>query len=323
MGALDAIRVNYVDDVEEQAARKRAFVEDLKTRNIAEQTAAANEQHYEVPTEYYDICLGTRKKYSSCYWPKGVTTLEEAEDEAFRRTCDNAGVKDGMKVLDLGCGWGSLTLWLAEHYPSCTIHSVSNSQTQKEYIDGQCKAKGFGNVTVFTADINDFEAPGGYDRVMSIEMFEHMKNYEKLMGKVADWLVPGGALFVHIFVHKEAQFHFVDTGSASTWMSRHFFSGGTMPSDDLLHFFTDRLALKKQWRWNGEHYAKTLNAWLERVDANPAAAKAALAKAYGTDNITKYFVYHRLFFIASAELFAIRGGNEFYVSHYLFEKPHM
>eukprot|EP00730_Choanoeca_flexa_P011532 TRINITY_DN27009_c0_g1_i1.p1 TRINITY_DN27009_c0_g1~~TRINITY_DN27009_c0_g1_i1.p1 ORF type:complete len:353 (+),score=100.17 TRINITY_DN27009_c0_g1_i1:122-1180(+) len=322
IGIRETIRKYSLEDVEALQKQQSAFVEDLKQRGIAEQTKAANEQHYEIPTRYYDLSLGKRKKYSSCYWAEGTTTLEEAEDEAFRRTCMHAGIEDGMKVLDLGCGWGSLTLWLAEHYKKCTIHSISNSRTQKEYIDNKCKELGYTNVTVFTADINEFEAEGGYDRVMSIEMFEHMKNYQKLMGRVASWLKTGGKLFVHIFTHCRAAYHFSDDEKASNWMARNFFSGGTMPSVDLLHYFTDDLSLQNQWMWNGSHYAKTLNAWLKRTDDNAVEAKKALAEAYGKENLTKYFVYHRLFFIACAELFDINGGNEYFVTHYLFEKKH-
>jgi len=319
----DTIRQNAPESIEELQARKQAFVADLKTRAIAEQTGAANEQHYEIPTRYYDLSLGPRKKYSSCLWSDGVTTLAEAEDAAFEETCRHARITDGLRILDLGCGWGSLTLWLAEHYPKATIHSISNSRTQKQYIDDQCRAKGYKNVTVFTSDINDFEAEGNYDRVMSIEMFEHMKNYEKLMNKITNWLKPGGFLFVHIFTHREAAYHFVsDEAKASNWMANYFFSGGTMPSMDLLHFFTGPLGLKEQWTWNGGHYAKTLNAWLALTDENATEAKEALREAYGKDcDITKYFVYHRLFFIACAELFDLNNGNEYFVTHYLFEKP--
>ncbi|KAL1921235.1 uncharacterized protein VTP21DRAFT_10951 [Calcarisporiella thermophila] len=306
---------------EKQIAEKMAYVERLRERPIAEHTDKANEQHYEVSTEFMKLSLGERMKYSCCYFPKGVTSLNEAENLMLDLYCQRAQVEDGMSILDLGCGWGSLCLYLCEKFPKANITALSNSSTQRQYIENEARQRGFKNLKVITADVktHDFDIKEQFDRVISIEMFEHMKNYDFLLQKTSTWIRPGGLLFVHIFCHKQNPYDFIESDG---WMSRYFFTGGTMPSADLLLFFSQpSLQFRRYWYLSGEHYAKTSEAWLRNMDARKREMIPYLEETYGKGNAAEiWFQRWRVFYIAVAEMFAYEGGNEWGVAHYLFEK---
>jgi cyclopropane-fatty-acyl-phospholipid synthase len=309
----------HADDLEKSSLNLTAFIEAMKKAEIAPLPELANEQHYEVPAEFFGLVMGDHRKYSSCYWTDDTQSLVQAEAEALRQTCLHAEIEDGMDVLDLGCGWGSLSLWIAAHYPACRVVSVSNSNSQREYIVTQAKQRNLDNITVITCDMNDFDTELRFDRIVSVEMFEHMRNYAELYRRISTWLREQGKFFKHIFCHRSCVYEFVDQGP-SDWMSRHFFSGGIMPSDDLPLRFQQDLQLLNQWRWNGRHYEKTANAWLENMDANKAEVMKVMSSTYGREDAGKWFMRWRIFFMACAELFAHDDGQEWYVSHYLFER---
>ncbi len=297
-----------------------AYVEDLRRRPIAENTRAANEQHYEVPTEFYQLCLGPRLKYSGCLYPTGAETLAQAEEAMLALYAERAQLADGQSILELGCGWGSLTLFMAERFPAARITAVSNSATQRQHIERAAAARGLSNVRVITCDMNTFAAEAGaFDRVMSIEMFEHMKNYERLLANVSSWLKPDGKLFVHIFTHHKFAYHFEPQGP-SDWMARYFFTGGQMPSHDLLAHFQENLRLAADWKVNGVHYQRTAEHWLDNMDRNQTRIMEIFAATYGPGAATKWWAYWRVFYMSCAELWGYRAGHEWLVSHYLFEK---
>lgn len=303
-----------------QSEALSAFVEELKRSPIAIKTSDANEQHYEVPTEFFQLVLGPRMKYSSGYWPSDTTSFAESEAAMLALTCQRAALADSLDILELGCGWGSLTLWMAENYPNARVTGVSNSATQKLHIEAEAARRGLSNIRILTADMNVFEAgDSAFDRVVSVEMFEHMKNYQLLMAKVARWLRPGGKLFVHIFTHREFAYHF-EGKDPSDWITRYFFEGGTMPSDDLLLYFQEDLTIENHWRVSGTHYQRTSEAWLENMDAHEPAITPILERTYGKDQTAKWRAYWRVFFLSCAELWGFRGGNEWLVSHYRFTK---
>ena len=295
------------------------FIEQASQSPIAVATCEANEQHYEVPAQFFQAVLGHRLKYSSCYWPKGVETLDAAEDAALKETCTHAGIEDGMAILELGCGWGSLSLWMAENYPGCQITSVSNSNSQREFIESRAQDQGLQNLNIITADVTSFEPDRRFDRIVSVEMFEHMRNHRELMNRIAGWLSPCGRLFVHIFCHRSTPYLF-ETDGEQNWMGRYFFTGGMMPSEDLLPRCGSSLRLTKLWRWNGIHYARTCRAWLNRQDSAADGLLPTFAATYGSGVAECWHNRWRLFFMACEELFAFRGGEEWFVSHYLFEK---
>lgn len=306
-------------DCEQAQSSLVQFVQAMAQAEIAPLPEKANAQHYEVPADFYQYCLGSNRKYSSCFWLPETRTLDEAEQLALTQTCAHAQLHDGQHILELGCGWGSLTLWMASHYPQAQITGVSNSASQREYIMGQAKARGLSNIHILTADMNVFDTEQTYDRIVSVEMFEHMRNYQVLYGKVARWLKPGGLFFKHIFVHRYTPYAF-DVKAEDDWMSQYFFSGGMMPSDDLPLYFQDDLKLVDKWRWDGTHYEKTANAWLQLMDQNHQALTPVLASIYGQADAEMWRQRWRIFFMACAELFGYNHGQTWWVSHYLFAK---
>jgi cyclopropane-fatty-acyl-phospholipid synthase len=312
-----AIRVNCARRLRTERRggepRQRAFVQQLRRAPIAEQVAKPNEQHYEVPAEFFQLVLGPRLKYSCCYWPAGVETLAAAEEAMLELTCDRAQVADGMELLDLGCGWGSLSFWLAERYPGARILAVSNSRVQRAFIEGEIARRRVGNLDVVTADANVFDTERRFDRVLSVEMLEHMRNYEALLAKIASWLRPDGRLFVHVFAHRRYAYPYT-----SSWMARKFFTAGTMPSHDLFLEFQRDLALTDRWAVSGLEYARTSEAWLEQMNERRDPILEVLGATYGPAEAERWLAYWRIFFMACAELWGYRQGKEWQVSHYLF-----
>lgn len=302
-------------------AQVAAFAARLRTLPIAINTTESKEQHYEVPTAFYQRCLGPRLKYSSCFYETGTETLAQAEERMLALTCERARLADGLDILELGCGWGSLTLWMAEHYPQARITGVSHSRTQREHILAEAARRGLRNVTILTCDMNDLALDASrFDRVVSVEMFEHMKNWPRLMANIARWLRPEGFFFAHVFVHARFAYHF-EVRDDTDWMSRYFFTGGMMPAHALFAQFQDDLQLVSDWKVNGRHYAQTAEHWLQNMDAHRAEIMPLFAQTYGPDQAVKWWAYWRVFYLACAELWWFRQGEEWHVSHYLFRKP--
>ena len=310
------------DDAAAAARQEIRFMEELRHSPIAVLPEKANDQHYEVPAEFFRQVLGPHLKYSSAFWPPGATTLAEAEAAGLRESCLHASLMNGQTILDLGCGWGSLTLWMATHYPNSRITAVSNSRSQRAYIEAQARARGLQNqVRVVTCDMNSFDIdPEQFDRVVSVEMFEHMRNWPDLFARVHRWLRPGGQFFMHVFVNRDTSYVFEDQGPAD-WMSRHFFTGGMMPSDGLPLACQDHLACVGRWRWDGTNYEKTANAWLANMDATREMLWPVIERVYGAADARVWWARWRMFFMACAELFGYEEGRQWWVSHYLFEKP--
>jgi cyclopropane-fatty-acyl-phospholipid synthase len=318
---LDAIRLRAErrgDDPERQQTAKSRLIETLRLSPVAIETDKANEQHYEVPAAFFGHVLGNKMKYSSCYWPSGVETLDGAEEAMLALTAERARLTDGMTVLDLGCGWGAFSLWAAEKYPNVDILAVSNSRLQREFIQQTCKEKGITNLEVLTCDMNRFDTKRRFDRIVSVEMFEHMRNWGNLLAKTAGWLNRDGKLFIHIFTHRTFAYPFEIEGETD-WLGRYFFTGGIMPSDDLPLYFQDDLILDHHWAMNGRHYQKTADAWLRRMDANRASILSVFENQYGGDAMLWYQRW-RIFFMACAELWGFRKGREWLVSHYRFRR---
>ena len=313
MAKMDKEEKNY----EERVKFENDFVKEIKESPIAIHQDDANDQHYEVPADFFRIVLGPHLKYSSCVFKDDSTALTEAEIDMLELYVERSQMKDGLSLLDLGCGWGSVALFMAARFPKSKVTALSNSSTQKDYIDGEAKKKGLTNLTVYTGDVAVFDDENfqeNFDRIISIEMFEHMKNYEKLLKKISTWLNTRGKLFVHIFTHRWKPYHFTDD-----WMAKTYFTGGTMPSHTLLLNFQTDLAVAEQWGMSGSHYARTLDTWLERMDANKDLVKPILVKTYG-DKWQRWWLNWRLFFLVCSETFGIRCGSEWGVSHYLFTK---
>ena len=304
-------------DMEKEHA---AWIEVLKKSPIALVPEKANEQHYEVPPRLFELVLGKRLKYSSGLWPEGVSSLDQSESAMLDLTSERAGLVDGQDVLELGCGWGSLTLYMAQHFPKSKITAVSNSNDQRQFIEERCRQLKLDNVRVITADMNDFNTEGLFDRVVSVEMFEHMRNYEKLLGRVNSWLKEEGKLFVHIFSHQKVAYPFEDKDDAD-WMAREFFSGGQMPSHRLLMSFPEQMKIEKDWRVSGTHYEKTSLAWLQKMDKNKAEVLELFKKTYGEDDARSWYQRWRIFFMSCEVLFGFNRGSEWGVSHYLFGRP--
>ena len=293
----------------------RGWIEELRQSEVAPVPARANDQHYEVPVRFFEAALGPNLKYSAALWAPGTTELAEAEAAMLRLTCERADLQDGQRILELGCGWGSLTLWMAAHFPHARVTAVSNARSQREFILARARDRGLTNVEVVTADMNAFRPVGIFDRVVSVEMFEHMRNWPELVARIHGWLAPFGALFVHVFAHRSFAYPFVDA-SGDDWMARHFFTGGMMPSDDLLPRVRGPFRLEGHWVVPGSHYARTAEAWHARLRANRAAAQAALEAALSPAEAARQVRRWRIFFLSCAELFGFASGAEWFVSHY-------
>ena len=300
------------------ADAKQSLMRVMRASAIAVNAVDANEQHYELPTAFFRLMLGPRLKYSACHWSSANQSLAEAEEEMLRLTSDRAEIADGMNILDLGCGWGSLALWLGTHYPRCRVLAVSNSAVQRMHIEAEAKRLRLSNVTAQTTNMNRFSPAGKFDRIVSVEMFEHMRNHQALLGRIARWLEDDGRLFIHIFCHRKYAYFF-ETDGDNDWMARNFFTGGMMPSADLIPAVADDLSLARQWDVNGRHYQRTLHTWLERLDRNRAQVLAILRQTHGANARRQLFRW-RLFLLACAELFGFNAGREWYVSHYLLHR---
>ena len=307
-----------VSNTEKVSSRKQSWIQQMKESPVALVPEKANEQHYEVPPAFFEKVLGKHLKYSSGYWPDGVNSLDESEESMLELSFKRAQLKDGDSILELGCGWGSLTCYMASKLPNSKITAVSNSKDQKKHILNRCKNQGLGNIEVITADMNDFETENNYDRVVSIEMFEHMRNYKKLLSKISSWLNNEGKLFIHIFTHQSVVYPFENQGEAD-WMAREFFSGGMMPSHDLLLHFQDDLIIEDVWRMSGTHYEKTSLAWVNKMDANKDIVMKIFSETYG-DDAKLWFQRWRIFFMSCEKLFGYDNGSEWGVSHYRFSK---
>lgn len=306
-------------DCEREQAETERFVEWMRGGPIAEETDAANAQHYEVPAEFFELVLGPRRKYSCCYYGAGTSSLADAEERSLALTCEHAELADGQRILELGCGWGSLSLWMAERYPRSEITGVSNSHSQRKFIEGEAERRGLRNLRIVTEDVNRYEPGGRFDRIVSVEMFEHLRNHEEMLKRIARWLERDGKMLMHIFTMRGVPYPFETEGEAN-WMGRYFFTGGIMPSEELPLRFQRDLLCRRQWKWSGEHYQKTAEGWLTNLEWNKPRVLELLEKTYGRDEGRRWFYRWRMFFVAVAELFGYRQGSVWGVTHTLFER---
>ncbi|XP_010261992.1 PREDICTED: (S)-coclaurine N-methyltransferase-like [Nelumbo nucifera] len=313
------LRWGYKPSSQLQLSDLLQFVHSLKEMPIAIKTDLPKSQHYELPTSFFKLVLGKNLKYSCCYFLDKSSTLEDAEKAMLELYCERAQIKDGQSVLDVGCGWGSLSLYIAQKFSSCRITGICNSKTQKAYIEEQCRELKLQNVEIIVADISTFEMEASFDRILSIEMFEHMKNYKALLNKISKWMKEDSLLFVNYFCHKAFAYHFEDKNE-DDWITRYFFTGGTMPAANLLLYFQDDVSVVNHWLVNGNHYARTSEEWLKRMDQNMASIKPIMESTYGKDSAVKWTAYWRTFFISVAELFGYNNGEEWMVALFLFKK---
>ena len=313
---LQRLREQAQEGPDQEWQAMMTFVEEMRQSPIALHTQEANEQHYELPSRFFELVLGPHLKYSCCHFPEGVTELEHAEASMLTLTCERAQLQDGQQILELGCGWGSLSLWMAKHYPNSSILAVSNSRPQREFIESRAQELGLTNLSVQTCDMNDFTTEQHFDRVVSVEMFEHMRNWQSLLERISNWLKPEGKLFIHIFSHRRYAYAFSSEGD-SNWMGRYFFTGGIMPSNDLLLYFQKDLLLEQHWVLSGVHYQRTADAWLQMMDSQKGEILQTFRETYGKD-ADVWFQRWRMFFLATSEVWGFRGGNEWLISHYLF-----
>lgn len=313
------LRDEHAGDIERVDARARLLLGKLRESPIAIETDAANTQHYEVPARLFELCLGPRLKYSSCYYPTGNESLAQAEDAMLRLYAERALLADGQHILELGCGWGSLTLWMAGQYPLARITGVSNSSSQREHIMAQARARGLGNIEILTRDVNTLALDERFDRIVSIEMFEHVRNHARLLQRIAGWLADDGLLFVHIFCHRTLLYPFDDEGEGD-WMARHFFTGGLMPAADTLPQLQDDLVLQRRWLLSGRHYQRSAEHWLQNQDAHREEVLQVLAGTYGDEQAARWSQRWRMFWMSCAELFGYDDGNQWGVAHYRFGK---
>ena len=313
---LQRLREQAQEGPDQEWQAMMTFVEEMRQSPIALHTQEANEQHYELPPRFFELVLGSHLKYSCCHFPEGVTELEHAEASMLTLTCERAQLQDGQQILELGCGWGSLSLWMAKHYPNSSILAVSNSRPQREFIESRAQELSLTNLSVQTCDMNDFTTEQHFDRVVSVEMFEHMRNWQSLLERISNWLKLEGKLFIHIFSHRRYAYAFSSEGD-SNWMGRYFFTGGIMPSNDLLLYFQKDLLLEQHWVLSGVHYQRTADAWLQMMDSQKGEILQTFRETYGK-GADIWFQRWRMFFLATSEVWGFRGGNEWLISHYLF-----